>query len=69
MPSKRSTSLDRSALVASASDDSDGFLQLEIEDLEEMRVHQLFANEPGSLEEPVAPRGGADKPQAVGLPF
>ena len=56
-------------LVASASDDSDGFLQLEIEDLQEMRVHQLFINEPGSLEELVDPRGGADKPQAIGLPF
>ena len=56
-------------LVAPASDDSDGFLQLEIEDLQEMRVHQLFINEPGSLEELVDPRGGADKPQAIGLPF
>ena len=56
-------------LVALASDDSDGFLQLEIEDLQEMRVHQLFVNEPGSLEELVDPRGGADTPQPVGLPF
>ena len=56
-------------LVASASDDTDGFLQLEIEDLQEMRVHQLFVNEPGSLEELVDPRGGVDKPQPVGLPF
>jgi hypothetical protein len=56
-------------LVASASDETDGFLQLEIEDLQEMRVHQLFVNEPGSLEELVDPRGGADKPQPVGLPF
>ena len=56
-------------LVASASDDTDGFLQLEIEDLQEMRVHQLFLNEPGSLEELVDPRGGADKPQPIGLPF
>ncbi len=56
-------------LVASAGDESDGFLQLEIEDLQEMRVHQLFVNEPGSLEELVDPRGGADTPQAVGLPF
>ena len=46
--------------------DSDGFLQLEIEDLQEMRVHQLFINEPGSLEELIDPRGGADTPQAVG---
>lgn len=56
-------------LVASASEETDGFLQLEIEDLQEMRVHQLFVNEPGSLEELVDPRGGADKPQPVGLPF
>jgi hypothetical protein len=56
-------------LVATASDDTDGFLQLEIEDLQEMRVHQLFVNEPASLEELVDPRGGADKPQPVGLPF
>ena len=56
-------------LVAMASEETDGFLQLEIEDLQEMRVHQLFANEPTSLEELVDPRGGADKPQAVGLPF
>lgn len=56
-------------LVASASEETDGFVQLEIEDLQEMRVHQLFQNEPGSLEELVDPRGGADKPQPVGLPF
>jgi hypothetical protein len=36
-------------LVASADDSSDGFLQLEIEDLQEMRVHQLFTNEPSTL--------------------
>lgn len=56
-------------LVATASDDTDGFLQLEIEDMQEMRAHQIFVNEPGSLEELVDPRGGADQPQAVGLPF
>lgn len=56
-------------LVAMASEETDGFLQLEIEDLQEMRVHQLFANEPASLEELVDPRGGSDKPQPVGLPF
>jgi len=56
-------------LVASAGEDTDGFLQLEIEDLQEMRVHQLFANEPGTLEELVDPRGGADKPVPVGLPY
>jgi hypothetical protein len=56
-------------LVASADDSTDGFLQLEIEDLQEMRVHQLFANDPSTLEELVDPRGGADQPVPVGLPF
>jgi hypothetical protein len=56
-------------LVASADEKTDGFLQLEIEDLQEMRVHQLFANDPGTLEELVDPRGGADQPTAIGLPF
>jgi len=56
-------------LVAAVGDGSDDFLQLEIEDLQEMRVHQLFANEPGSIEELVDPRGGSDQPQPVGLPF
>lgn len=56
-------------LVASAGEGTDDFLQLEIEDLQEVRVHQLFANEPGSLEELVDPRGGADTPLPVGLPF
>ena len=56
-------------LVVSADESPGGFLQLEIEDLQEMRVHQLFANEPASLEELVDPRGGADRPVPVGLPF
>lgn len=56
-------------LVAAAGDATDAFLQLEIEDLQEMRVHQLFANDPGTLEELVDPRGGADKPLPLGLPF
>ncbi|MBS1141309.1 MAG: hypothetical protein H6R13_2762 [Proteobacteria bacterium] len=56
-------------LVASADDSTDGFLQLEIEDLQEMRVHQLFANDPTTLEELVDPRGGAEQPVPVGLPF
>lgn len=55
-------------LVASVGDDTDDFLQLEIEDLQEMRVHRLFANEPASLEEIVDPRGGADTPVPTGLP-
>ncbi|MDP3540010.1 MAG: hypothetical protein Q8S26_15050 [Azonexus sp.] len=56
-------------LVASADESTDGFLQLEIEDLQEMRVHRLFANDPGTLEELVDPRGNADQPVPVGLPF
>jgi hypothetical protein len=55
-------------LVAAADEKTDGFLQLEIEDLQEMRVHQLFANDPGTIEELVDPRGGADHPQPIGLP-
>ena len=56
-------------LVASAGDDDDDFLQLEIEDLQEMRVHQLFSNDPTSIEELVDPRGGGDSPMPIGLPF
>jgi len=56
-------------LTASAGPGTDDFLQLEIEDLQEMRVHRLFSNEPGSLEELVDPRGGAEKPVPIGLPF
>ena len=56
-------------LVAAAGEATDDFIQLEIEDLQEMRAHRLFANDPGSLEELVDPRGGSDSPQPVGLPF
>jgi hypothetical protein len=56
-------------LVASAGDGTDAFLQLEIEDLQEMRVHELFANDPSTLEELIDPRGGADLPVPIGLPF
>lgn len=56
-------------LVASAGEANDDFLQLEIEDLQEMRVHRLFANDPTSLEELVDPRGGGDLAQPLGLPF
>lgn len=56
-------------LVASAGDGSDDFLQLEIEDLQEMRVHQLFINEPATIEELVDPRGAGDAPIPTGLPF
>lgn len=56
-------------LVASVGDRDDDFLQLEIEDLQEMRVHRLFANEPTTIEELVDPRGGGTTPQPVGLPI
>ncbi len=56
-------------LVAAVGDGTDDFLQLEIEDLQEMRVHRLFENDPGSLEDLVDPRGGNDTPQPLGLPF
>lgn len=56
-------------LVASAGDGADNFLQLEIEDLQEMRAHRLFANHPATLEELVDPRGGGDQPAPAGLPF
>ena len=56
-------------LVASVDESVDGFLQLEIEDLQEVRVHRLFANDPSTLEELVDPRGSADQTVPVGLPF
>lgn len=55
-------------LVASAGEATDDFLQLEIEDLQEMRAHRLFANDPASVEELIDPRGGDDHPQPLGLP-
>lgn len=56
-------------LTTAVGDGSDDFLQLEIEDLQEMRAHQLFANEPGSLEELVDPQGAGRPTQPLGLPF
>jgi hypothetical protein len=55
-------------LTASVGDDTDDFLQLEIEDLQEMKVHRLFSNEPTTLEELVDPRGGNEAPSPFGLP-
>lgn len=55
-------------LVASSGEGADDFLQLEIEDLQEMRVHRLFANEPASIEELVDPRIGQDTLRPIGLP-
>ncbi len=55
-------------LVATADESADGFLQLEIEAVQEMRVHRLFAGDPSSLEDLVDPRGGAGQPVPLGLP-
>jgi hypothetical protein len=56
-------------LTAAVGDAADDFLQLEIESLQEMQVHQLFDNEPTTLEELVDPRGGNQSPKPLGLPF
>lgn len=56
-------------LIAAEGDKHDGFLQLEIEDLQEVRAHRLFANDPGTVEELVDPRGGKETPVPLGLPF
>lgn len=56
-------------LVASAGDGSDDFLQLEVEDLQEMRAHPLFANDPATLEELVDPRTSEQAALPLGLPF
>lgn len=55
-------------LVAAVGDGADDFLQLEIEDLQEMRAHRLFANEPTTIEELVDPRIGQAALQPIGLP-
>jgi hypothetical protein len=56
-------------LVASEGEKHDGFLQLEIEDLQEVRAHQLFANDPMSIEDLIDPRDSKETPFPVGLPF
>ncbi len=56
-------------LTATVSEGADDFLQLEIEELQETRAHRLFANEPGSLEELVDPRGGNLTPLPLSLPY
>ena len=55
-------------LVAPVGDGNDDFLQLEIEELQEVRGHQLFAGEPASLEEIVDPRAAAAPALPIGLP-
>ena len=54
--------------VASAGDAADDFLQLEIEELLEMRAHRLCANAPHSLDELIDPPDGANGLRPVGLP-
>lgn len=58
-------------LVAPAGDGAADFLQLEIEDLQEVRGHCLFADgeAPASLEELMDPRGHNGQPQPLGLPY
>ena len=58
-------------LVASAGDGSDDFLQLEIEELQEVRSHLLGRSEdtPNSLEDIVDPPGTGACLQPLGLPF
>ncbi|WP_291992761.1 hypothetical protein [Candidatus Accumulibacter sp. ACC003] len=56
-------------LVATAGTGSADFLQLEIEDLQEMRAHQLFARQPDTLDELLDPRSGVDQPLPLAMPF
>lgn len=56
-------------LTAIAGDGHDAFLQIEIEDLQEMRAHRLFAQEPASIEEVIDPRHGGETLVPLGLPF
>ncbi|MDD2884800.1 MAG: hypothetical protein PHT48_07115 [Dechloromonas sp.] len=55
-------------LVAAAGEGHADFLQLEVEDLQEMRAHRLFASPPGNIEELVDPRVGNETLQPIGLP-
>ena len=57
-------------LVAAAGDGAADFLQLEIEDLQEVRGHRLFAGHPppSSLEELVDPRIGTAAPLPLEMP-
>ncbi|MDD5298103.1 MAG: hypothetical protein PHU46_14430 [Rhodocyclaceae bacterium] len=56
-------------LISPAGDGPTDFLQLEIEDLQEVRGHQLFSGDspPSSLEELVDPRGAAGPIRPVGM--
>lgn len=58
-------------LVASAGEGAADFLQLEIEDLQEVCAHRLFPEEnpPASLDELADPRGQAGNVRPLGLPY
>lgn len=57
-------------LVAAAGEDGPDFLQVEIEELQEVRGHRLFAGSqaPSSIEELVDPRSGQESPVPLGMP-
>lgn len=55
-------------LIAKAGEGTDDFLQLEIEALQEMRAHRLFANDPAGIEEIVDPRHPQTDTQALSAP-
>ena len=56
-------------LTSAASEGDAEFLLLEIEDLQEVRAHRLFANEPASVEEIVDPRSSDEAMLPLGLPI
>lgn len=57
-------------LVAPEGEGAADFLQLEVEDLQEVRGHRLFAGDPppSSLEELVDPRSGRESPVPLDMP-
>ncbi len=55
-------------LVSAVGDEADNFIQLEIEDLQEMRAHQLFSGEASSVEDLIDPRASLPPSQPLGLP-
>lgn len=56
-------------LTASVGDAHEDFLLLEIESLQEMRAHRLFAGDADSLEDLTDPRSGGQKLLPLDLPF
>lgn len=55
-------------LVCETGDKDDDFLQLEIEELQEVRAHRLFDNDPTTFEELVDPREKQDEALPIGRP-